>query len=76
VEVWRVTPGSPAARAGIKQGDEILSIDDQTLVNTPFRKLESMLEGTLGSKVRLAISRSGELKRFDLERAFLINGIS
>lgn len=73
VEVWRVTPGSPAALAGIKQGDEILSIDDQALVNTNFRKLSTMMEGALGSKVHLAISRGGELKRFDLERAYLVN---
>lgn len=73
VEVWRVTPGSPADQAGIKKGDEVISIDNQDLESTTFRKFDSLMEGPLGSKVKIAISRNGELMRFDLTRAYLMN---
>lgn len=73
VEIWRVTPGSPADAAGIKDGDEIISVDDENLQQTTFRKLTSLMEGPLGSKVRIAISRNGELKRFEVQRAYLVN---
>lgn len=73
VEVWRVTPGSPADAAGIHKGDEVLSVDDQDLSTTTFRKFDSMLEGPVGSKVKIAISRNGQLLRFELQRAYLVN---
>ncbi|MEA2554105.1 MAG: hypothetical protein QOJ65_2281 [Fimbriimonadaceae bacterium] len=73
VQVWRVTPGSPADIAGIKEGDEILSVNEENLSGTSFRRLDTLMEGPLGSKVRLAISRGGQLKRYELERAYLVN---
>lgn len=73
VEVWRVTPGSPADQAGIQKGDEVISVDNQDLESTTFRKFDSLMEGPLGSKVDIAISRNGELKRFELQRAYLMN---
>lgn len=75
VEVVRVVPSSPAAKAGVKEGDEVLSIGDQELHSTGFRKIEKMLQGDLGSKVRVALSRKGQLKRLELERAYMVNQV-
>lgn len=73
VEVWRVTPGSPADAAGIQKGDEILSVGDQSVVSASFRKLDSLLRGPVDTTVEIAVSHNGELKRYELKRAYLVN---
>ena len=74
VKIYKVSPGSPAEKAGIKAGDVLLSVDGEDLdAHSGYRKMRKMLEGPLGSKVKLAISSNGELKRFEVERAGLYN---
>jgi len=74
VEVWRVMPNSPAAKAGIKKGDEVISVDDKELAGaTTFRKFETLMQGDLGTTVDVVISRGGNLMRYDLKRAYLVN---
>jgi len=73
VQIVRVAPSSPAAEAGIKEGDQILSVDGKELVKATYRQVEALLEGLAGTKVKLALSRSGALMRFDLERKALVN---
>jgi carboxyl-terminal processing protease len=63
--------GSPAARAGMRTGDVILSVDD---VAVNAGKLDATIEqmrGNAGSHVRLAVGRTGEPEplQFDLERS-------
>ncbi len=74
VIIYNVSPDSPAAIAGIKRGDELLSIDSTDLSGMiSFKKLRKMLAGTAGTKVKIATSHGGNLKRFDLERKALVN---
>jgi len=74
VRVYAVSPGSPGDEAGIKKGDELLSIDAVELGGViSLKKLRKMLAGPVGSKVKLAVSRDGNLKRFELERKPLVN---
>jgi hypothetical protein len=73
IRVYRVTPESPAEIAGIKEGDELLAIDGVDLTRQGFRTLRRMLEGVVGSKVKVVLSRSGQLKRIELERKPLHN---
>jgi len=72
-EIFSVAPESPAEVAGIKDGDEILSIDSHDLYRSGYRATRNLLKGKIGSKVKLATSRGGELRRFELERKALIN---
>ncbi|MBV6491495.1 MAG: PDZ domain-containing protein [Fimbriimonadaceae bacterium] len=74
VRVYRVAPASPADKAGIKVGDAVLSIDEVSELNVGYRRLAKMMEGPLGSKVKLALSRGGNLMRLEVERAYLVNG--
>jgi hypothetical protein len=68
-----VTPGGPADRAGIKNGDDLLAVGGEELVNVGWRRLEAMLKGPDGTKVEVAFSRGGELRRVELERRVLVN---
>lgn len=73
VVVARVAPESPADKIGIKEGDELLSVDGVDLGRQTFRQMREMLSGDVGSKVKLAISRNGSLKRYEVERQPLVN---
>ncbi len=73
VEIFLVSDESPAAKAGVKRGDQILSIDGKDLLKPTFREIDAKLEGPVGSKVSLAVSRGGSLIRFELERTSLAN---
>jgi hypothetical protein len=73
LRVYGVSPDSPAAKAGIKEGDVILQIDGEDYTGKSFRQIRQVLEGPKGSKVKLSISRAGALKRYTLERVHLVN---
>ncbi len=73
MRIVSVTPGSPAEKAGIKRGDELLSVDGQEVAGIGFRRLTALLHGQLGTKVKLDVSREGSLMRYELERAYLVN---
>ena len=73
VKVFRVTPGSPAEKAGIKKGDSVLGVDALELSNLGPRQLYNLMQGPPGSTIKLAISRDGNLTRHELVRALLVN---
>jgi predicted aspartyl protease len=73
VQIFRVTPEGPAEKAGLKDGDELLSIDGLDLTRQGFRQLRSLFEGPVGSKVKIAASRGGQLKRYEIERKPMLN---
>jgi carboxyl-terminal processing protease len=54
--------GMPAALAGIKAGDKILSIDDKDATGIPDEKVSEMLKGLPNTKLKLKIQRPGEKK--------------
>lgn len=73
VRVSRVMPNSPAAKAGIRVGDDILDINGKEMVNQSFEAIQNLLEGDAGTKVTVALSRNGELIRQELVREVLVN---
>ena len=72
-QVVLVAPDSPAAAAGLKEGDTILMVDGEDLVHVDYHRFRTMMEGKIGTSVRLAVSQNGGLKRIELKRTSLVN---
>jgi len=52
-------PGSPAAKAGIRRGDKILSVNDKTTENLGSSEVADMLKGPRNTHVQVAVAREG-----------------
>ncbi len=59
--VAEVTPGSPAAKAGIERGDIVLELDGQP-VSTPDALSAHIAQIAPGETVHLKISRNGQMR--------------
>ncbi|MBR2273774.1 MAG: S41 family peptidase [Alphaproteobacteria bacterium] len=57
VKVVSPIDDTPAAKAGIKAGDYITNIDDETVVGLTLNEAVSKLRGKIGTKVKLSIRR-------------------
>jgi len=51
--------GSPAARAGVRSGDQIIAIDGRSVRGERIDKLVSLMRGPAGSKVAMTVRRTG-----------------
>ncbi len=60
---------SPAARAGVRKGDQLISIDGTRIRGVD--DLAAKLPGEVGSSVKLEVRRNGENKEFDLKRELI-----
>lgn len=60
-------PG-PAQNAGIMVGDVILRVDDTNVENMSFIDSVKLVRGSVGSVVRLTISRQGKIEEKSIER--------
>ncbi len=54
--------GSPASRAGLRYGDQIVEIDGKESTNWPSDKVRANLLGDRGTQVAVTIKRIGEAK--------------
>ena len=52
-----ITPGGPAAEAGLRLGDRVLAIDGQPLSGRDLAQAAALLEGPAGTEVRLRLQR-------------------
>lgn len=58
--VSRIVEGSPAAKSGlIKANDKLIAIDDKSISNESFDKVVEMMNGKVGSSIKLALERKG-----------------
>lgn len=61
--------GTPASRAGIQSGDQIIKIDGKSTAGITIDKAVEKLRGEPGSKVSITIRRKGELNDIDYDVA-------
>jgi carboxyl-terminal processing protease len=52
--------GSPAHRAGLKSGDQIVSIDGEDVIGQPLDKTVKRMRGAVGSKVKIGVLREAK----------------
>jgi carboxyl-terminal processing protease len=64
-------PGSPAEKAGLKAGDEIVAVDGTDMTGVDPSVAREKLLGPAGTHVKLTVQRAGEaqLLQFDIIRA-------
>ena len=63
---------SPAANAGLKVGDKLISIDDKDVSNADISTLSNLLMGESGTKVKVKVLRVQKEKTFTLTRGIVI----
>jgi carboxyl-terminal processing protease len=49
--------GSPAQRAGIKSGDQIVAVDGEDVLGQPLEKVVKRMRGAAGTKVKVTVLR-------------------
>ncbi len=66
VTVVKVVPGGPSEKAGLKDGDRIIQVDDSIVAgkNVDTDKIMKMMRGEIGTDVVLTLMRRGESKPF------------
>ncbi len=71
VRIQRVFPDTPARRAGLRAGDQILSVDNRLLADLPLAEGLYLIRGETGTVVVLDVLRPGvdEPLRFEIERS-------
>lgn len=65
IKIVAIAPGGAAEKAGLKQGDAIVSIDKADVRNGSFNEVGSKLRGVIGSEAVLKIARAG--REFDVK---------
>jgi len=63
-----VIPGSPAEKAGLKAGDQILKINGKSARRMELRDLVYQIRGKAGTDVKLTIFHDESIKEFTLRR--------
>jgi carboxyl-terminal processing protease len=67
VTVVDTTAGAPAARAGIRPGDVITHVDDESINGLGLREAITLMRGEVGTAARLTLRRPGEAEGFAVE---------
>lgn len=60
VEITNVYKNSPAEKAGLKEGDILLSVDGREIGNEDLSEIVTWIKGEKGTEVKLGVYRDGE----------------
>ncbi len=63
--------GSPAARSGVRSGDQIVAIDGISVKSGRVQEAVSLLRGHAGSEVRLTVLRDDEAIDYEMRRQLI-----
>ena len=62
-------PGSPAAQAGLRAGDEIVKVGDRDVKGVTSDEATALIQGAAGTSVTLTIARGGQQFAVSITRA-------
>ncbi len=63
--------GSPAARAGIQSGDELVAVDGRPIADDRLQDTMGQLRGQAGSKVTVSVRRDEVVLDYDMRRQII-----
>ena len=66
--VAHVHPEGPAQQAGLKQGDEVVAVNDATVTGKTYEQVIMMVRGEAGTAVKLGVKRDGGLREIAITR--------
>lgn len=67
-DVVNIIPGSPAERAGVRDGDKILTVAGKSYKGKTLRDVVADIRGPVGETVALSILRGTEVRTFTIKR--------
>lgn len=67
-----IIPGSPADKAGLEVGDEVIAMNNNPAFFYKLDEVVSILKRTPGERLKLIIRRDGELMQFNLKHKRLL----
>ena len=68
IVIVRVLPGSPAEKFGLKNGDVIIQIGDQSTVNMGSTDAQELIRGPVGTVVKFKVKRDGKALSLEVTR--------
>ncbi len=71
IRVISPVAGSPAARAGIRSGDELVAVDGLFIEDGRIKEAMGMLRGQVGSKVMLSVLRDEKVIDHEMRRQII-----
>ena len=69
----RIFEDTPAEKAGLKENDIILKVNDMDVKDKSLSEIADVVKGTKGTKVKLLVKRGNEEKLFEITRAVVDN---
>jgi S1-C subfamily serine protease len=66
--IAHVLPEGPAQQAGLKQGDEIMTVDGMATAGKTYEQVALLVRGEPGSVVKLVVKREGEEREISVTR--------
>lgn len=73
VKAMQVLQGSPAAKAGLREGDEVTTMDGKPIVSYTAEDLAQLFdEGEIGREVVLGVKRDGKSQKIRMKLAVIL----
>ena len=66
--IAQVHPEGPAQQAGLKHGDEVVSVNGESVTGKTYEEVIKMIRGEAGTEVKLGVKREGEVREMPITR--------
>ena len=66
--IAHVHPEGPAQQAGVKHGDEVVSVNGESVIGKTYEEVIRMIRGEAGTELKLGVKREGEVREMPITR--------